>query len=112
MATPSAGAVVVVQFPFSDLTNSKLRPAVVLALAGKKDWVLCQITSKAYADSSAIEIKDTDFASGSLRQTSYARPGKLFTANESLIDSQAGLLTKDAFEQILDAVTMLLRSGL
>lgn len=75
MATPSAGAVVVVRFPFSDLTNSKLRPAVVLADAGKNDWVLCQITSKAYADPSAVEIEDADFAGGSLNQTSYARPG-------------------------------------
>ncbi len=112
MATPSAGAVVVVRFPFSDLTNSKLRPAVVSADAGKNDWVLCQITSKTYADPSAIEIKDADFASGSLNRTSYARPGKLFTANEKLIVFQIGLLKKDAFEQILNTVITLLRSGL
>jgi hypothetical protein len=34
----AAGAVVLVQFPFSDLTASKLRPAVVLAEAGRGDW--------------------------------------------------------------------------
>ena len=31
MVIPSIGAVVLVQFPFSDLTDVKLRPAVVLA---------------------------------------------------------------------------------
>jgi mRNA interferase MazF len=34
--------VVLVRFPFSDLSSSKLRPAVVLAHAGGVDWVLCQ----------------------------------------------------------------------
>ncbi|MGB7413631.1 MAG: hypothetical protein WA902_05430 [Thermosynechococcaceae cyanobacterium] len=43
MVTPTTGAVVLIPFPFSDLSDSKLRPAVVLAAAGKGDWVLCQI---------------------------------------------------------------------
>ena len=42
MVTPTAGAVVLVPFPFSDLSQAKLRPAVVLAEAGRGDWVLCQ----------------------------------------------------------------------
>lgn len=75
MGTPSAGAVVLVQFPFSDLSQSKLRPAVVLAEAERGDWVLCQITSKAYADTRAIGLQDVDLVSGSLRVASYVRPG-------------------------------------
>ena len=35
MVTPSVGLVVLVPFPFSDLSRAKLRPAVVLADAGK-----------------------------------------------------------------------------
>ena len=38
--------VVLLSFPFSDLSAQKLRPALVLADAGRDDWVLCQITSK------------------------------------------------------------------
>lgn len=111
MATPTVGAVILVPFPFSDLTNSKLRPAVVLARTGRRDWILCQITSKPYTDQIAIEIKDADFKSGTLRQTSYARPGKLFTANDNLIVSQVGQLKQEIFEQIVHAVIALLRSG-
>ena len=80
MVTPSAGAVVLVPFPFSDLSQAKLRPAVVLADAGRGDWILCQITSNPYGDPRAIELVDSSFATGSLRVVSYARPGKLFTA--------------------------------
>jgi hypothetical protein len=48
------------------LTQSKLRPAVVLASAGKGDWILCQITSKRYTDRKAIKISKADFGIGSL----------------------------------------------
>jgi mRNA interferase MazF len=54
MVTPTAGAVVLVRFPFSDLSQTKLRPAVVLADAGRGDWILCQVTSKSYGDTRAI----------------------------------------------------------
>ncbi len=39
MGTFAAGQVVIVRFPFSDLSASKLRPAVVLAEAGRGDWM-------------------------------------------------------------------------
>ena len=87
MGVPAIGAVVLVRFPFSDLSQSKLRPAVVLANAGRGDQILCQVTSKPYGDPGAIELDDTAFASGSLRVTSYARPGKLFTASPGQLES-------------------------
>ena len=112
MVTPSAGAVVLVPFPFSDLSQSKLRPAIVLADAGKGDWILCQITSNAYSDPRAIELTSSSFNSGSLRMVSYARPAKLFTANRSLLVAQAGMLTEDSLKQIINAVIELLREGI
>jgi mRNA interferase MazF len=84
MGAFAAGQIVIVHFPFSDLTASKLRPAVVLAEAGRGDWILCQITSKDYGDRRAIKLKASDFSYGSLRVTSYARPGKLFTPTPAL----------------------------
>ena len=81
MGTFAAGQVVVLPFPFSDLSRSKYRPALLIAHAGRGDWIACQITSNPYSDPHAVEIKDTDFASGGLQRISYARPGKLFTAN-------------------------------
>jgi mRNA interferase MazF len=108
MGTPSAGAVVLVQFPFSDLSQSKLRPAVVLAEAERGDWVLCQITSKAYADTRAIGLQDVDLVSGSLRVASYVRPGKLFTAHATLIKAVIGKLKEPAFYRALDGVVRVL----
>lgn len=110
MVTPSTGAVVTVLFPFSDLTSSKLRPAVVLADAGRGDWILCQLTSKSYSDPDAIQLENEDFANGSLQRTSYARPGKIFTANETLMVSQVGKLKDDSFRKVANAVIHLLQS--
>jgi len=44
MAEFIKGDIIVVPFPFSDLSKSKLRPSVVLAPSGKGDWILCQVT--------------------------------------------------------------------
>lgn len=109
MAAPARGAVVLVRFPFSDLSQSKLRPAVVLADAGRGDHVLCQVTSKPYGDPAAVVLDATAFASGSLRVTSYARPGKLFTANSDLVAGRIGLLTGNAHGRIVAAVVSLIR---
>ena len=109
MVAPSVGSVVLVPFPFSDLSQSKLRPAVVLADVGRGDWVLCQVTSSPYADANAIRLANSDFEKGSLRIVSYARPGKLFTANQGLLVSEVGILNVKAFNRLLDAVVGVLR---
>jgi hypothetical protein len=67
-----------------------LRPALVLADAGRNDWLLCQITSQPFADARAVTLVDGDFSTGGLRLRSFARPAKLFTANASLVRSVAG----------------------
>ena len=50
----AAGQVVVLPFPFSDLSRKKLSPALLLADAGRGDWIACQITSNPYADEVVI----------------------------------------------------------
>ncbi len=112
MVTPSIGSLVLLPFPFSDLSRSKKRPAIVLASAGRDDWILCQVTSNPYGDARAVTLTDQDFARGSLLRTSYARPAKLFTANRSLLLRQVGILKLDAVTKIIDIVVEILRRGL
>ena len=112
MVTPTAGAVVLVPFPFSDLSQAKLRPAIVLADVGRDDWILCQITSTPYGDPRALPLADADFATGSLHVASYARPGKLFTAHRRLMVSRVGQLNRQPFQHIVDAVIDILRSSI
>lgn len=96
-----------VQFPFSDLSQSKLRPAVCLADAGRGDWVLCQVTSKSYGDPSVIPLNAADFATGGLLTPSFARPGKLFTASAGLMVRSVGTLSPDSLNRVLAAAAAL-----
>lgn len=112
MVAPSVGAVVLVPFPFSDLTQAKLRPAAVLADVEKNDWILAQITSKPYGDSKAITITNNSLADGSLQVTSYIRPGKLFTSNTSLMVKQVGSLKKEVLKITIEAVVDIFHSGI
>jgi mRNA interferase MazF len=109
VVVPTAGAVVLVPFPFSDLSQAKLRPAVVLAAAGRGDWILCQVTSRPYGDPRAMPLIEADFASGSLRTESYARPGKLFTASLELIVAQVADLQPESLGRVVEAVVAILR---
>ena len=62
-----------------------------------------------HALSSFIE---SDFADGSLRMTSYVRPGKLFTAHSSLMIRRIGQLHNHAFQPIAEAIIRLIQSSI
>ena len=64
------GEIVVIPFPFSDLTNSKKRPALVIANSIQDDVLLAQITSKINLNEFSIEIKNKDLIKGKLPITS------------------------------------------
>ena len=111
MVALAPGGVVLVRFPFSDLSTTKLRPAVVLADAGRGNWILCQVTSKSYGDLRPFDYRMPASRWARCAVTSYARPGKLFTASQSLIVSQIGKLKSQPFRKITDSVVTLLRAS-
>ena len=53
-------------------------------------------------------IDKTDFDTGMLRLQSYARPSKLFTANEGLIISIEGTLKAEKLTEIREAIIAML----
>lgn len=106
------GEVVLIRFPFSDLSQTKLRPAVILANAGRGDWILSQVTSNPHIGTPFISLTDTSFATGSLRLVSYVLPGKLFTAHRELIVTHLGTLKSDAFNEVVETVINILRTNL
>ena len=109
MGALEPGTVVLVRFLFSDLSASKFRPAVVLAHSSGPDWILCQVTSKPYGDPRSISLLDEVFASGGLHRQSFARPGKLFTASDSIIARRVGMLTREGLKGLLNAVIEVFR---
>ena len=98
---------VVVPFPFSDLTATKRRPALVVASLPGHDIILCQITSQAFTDPRAITLTEQDFASGGLRRESYVRPTRLFTADSNLVLQRAGTLRLSSLQTVIAALIRL-----
>lgn len=112
MVSLSTGAVVVVRFPFSVLTSSKFRPAVVLAVIGDSEAILCQVTSNPYADASAIALPPAAFSSGNPKATGFARPMKVFTEETSIITSVVGRLKAEPFRQVVESLITILSRAL
>jgi mRNA interferase MazF len=104
-----AGDIVVVPFPFSDLSQSKRRPALVLAALTGDDLILCQITSRSVSDRYAVEIDTEDFISGSLSQVSNIRPNRLFTADRSIVVYKVGEISTEKLQMAIDRVVNILR---
>ena len=102
------GDVVVVPFPFSDLTETKRRPALVLAELDGVDRILCQITSQQFRDRYAVPLNESDFETGSLRKISNIRPNRIFTADGKIILYKAGHLKSDKVDAALKMVIRIL----
>lgn len=103
------GDVVVVPFPFSDLTHAKRRPALVVAEFVGDDLLLCQITSQRIRDNYAVTIDEDDFETGTLRQRSHVRPNRLFTADQQIILYRAGRLKAEKVKEVVDRIISALR---
>ena len=104
MARFVKGDIIVVPFPFSDLTQAKRRPA----LEGN-DLILCQITSQSVRDNYAILLDDKDFNTGSLKQSSNIRPNRIFTADNHIVLYRVGDLKLDKFNEIIEKVIEIIR---
>jgi len=102
------GDIVVIPFPFSDLSGSKRRPALVIADIEGEDVILCQITSVARNDNYAVPIDSSDFESGSLPVKSFVRPNKIFTASRRLILYATCRLQPETMHTITAAIVKIL----
>ncbi len=103
------GDVVVVPFPFSDLTRAKRRPALVVTQLDGDDLILCQITSQSVRDRYAIIIEEADFEKGSLKQTSNVRPNRIFTADSSIVLYRVGHLSYYKIREVIDRIVNILQ---
>ena len=84
------GDIIVVKFPFTDGSEFKKRPALVVSneLVNKTgDYLIVQITSKINNDGLSVSIENNDFLLN-LPLKSYIRTHKIFTVNESLVLSK------------------------
>lgn len=87
------GDIVLIPFPFSDLTGNKLRPAVVL-IASDFDVTVCFITTQ-FQWQTEFDIQLKPSRLNGLKKTSLLRIGKFSTIDKSLILGRIGRIDKN-----------------
>lgn len=87
------GDVVLVPFPYSDLSGAKKRPVLVLADLSRDDAIVCQITTQIVNDGYSVEIKNSDLVAGKLLKASYVRPNRLFTVDTNIVENKIGAIS-------------------
>ena len=100
------GKVVLVPFPFDDLSSTKVRPAICLTepVGTHRHVVIAFITSQIPSElldtDIVLDINRTDFASTGLRVTSALRLHRLITVSTSIIRRHLGTLSADLQQEV------------
>lgn len=100
----ATGDIVLLPFPFSDLSSQKKRPALVLTppdTAG--DFIALAITSRP-TPLPAIALSDDDLLTGHLPKPSWIRTEKVFTFSQSLVVAHVATLKPAILQQALHAL--------
>ncbi|MGZ3946176.1 MAG: type II toxin-antitoxin system PemK/MazF family toxin [Mucilaginibacter sp.] len=103
------GDVVVIPFPFSDLSGTKKRPALVLADLPGDDILLCQITSQNTKNQFALALTLSDFSTGSLPLASNIRPTRIFTADKNIIIRKSGTIKTAVMQKVINLLIDILK---
>jgi len=103
----SQGDVVLVPFPFTDLTAIKQRPALVLSPERlnklRADLIVAAITSQipeALNDDEVL-LSEADLRAGGLPKRSMVKLGKIFTIHQGLIRKKLGRVLQSTLQEIM-----------
>lgn len=90
------GDIVLVPFPFSDLSSVKTRPALVVSNGTLKgdDVILCAITSQK-SSIHEVQIYNKNLLRGSLPFTSYIRANKIVSLKKTIIRKIVARISKE-----------------
>ena len=103
--------IVLVPFPYSDLSALKYRPALIISnsLVNKtEDRLCCLVTSQPSSEGILLEIKD--FENGKLAFKSRVKPHRIFTSNIRIIKKKLCSVTDDFHNKVLDELYRYLKS--
>ena len=110
------GKVVLIQFPFDDLSSSKVRPAYCLtnSIGTYQHVIFALITSRVEKFSSEtnlrIDSSSADFSESGLIKPSVVRLDHLITLRRSMIRRELGSLSSDTQSVIAKILCQLLKA--
>ncbi len=94
------GDIVVLSFPYSDLSNIKKRPALVIATTKGHNIILSQITTVQRNNEDLVHLTKKDFTKGHLNKDSFINISQILTAKESRINYKVGKLGNPKIKEV------------
>lgn len=106
------GKIVLIPFPFTDLTIAKLRPALVIH-EGKRDVVVTFISSRIPTEASATDVlitsKHPAFRKTGLKTDSVIKLDKIATVLKELIVGELGEIDENLRKEINEKLAMIFK---
>ena len=106
--------IILVPFPYSDLSSSKKRPVLVVSNNQYNklfdDVVVCVITSNTRMDNYSLEISDNDLEIGTMPEPSVIKTHKLFTIHKSRVLKKFSSVEEKFFEKVRKKIHELVES--
>lgn len=100
------GQIVLVPFPYTDLSGAKLRPVLLLRKTSNRfdDWLVCMVSSQlqqAEVDfDELVSPSDSDFAASGLKAASVVRIGRLAVIEGAFLAGCIGSIGSDRLGRI------------
>ncbi len=106
------GDIVLIPFPYSDLSTTKQRPVLVLSNTDynkvQSDLIVAAITSNLISKTYTIQITADDLDEGQLRTTSIVRADKIYTLSNQIVIKKFGHLKPLIFSEVKKQLMLLL----
>jgi len=103
-----------VKLPFSNLKESKVRPAVIVSNNNynkdSPDIVVCAVTSKLKENKYSVLIENKDLSSGNLPIKSRVRADKILQIEKDLVIRPFAKLANKSFNKVTNKIVHLIKS--
>ncbi|MEO8108393.1 MAG: type II toxin-antitoxin system PemK/MazF family toxin [Ginsengibacter sp.] len=105
--------IILVPFPYSDLSSSKRRPVLVISNNNYNknypDILVIVITSNLFKDDYSVELQNNDLDVGVLPEQSIIKCHKLFTIDQSRVLKRFSIVSVAKFDEVIVFLNKLIR---
>lgn len=101
--------ILIVPFPFTDLTSIKQRPVLVISNDkynfSTEDIIVCGITSNLKDTRCSVLIENKNLTDGKIPTISRIKVDKIITLKKSLVKKKIGRLNDETFEKVKSEIS-------
>ena len=109
MTTFNKQDIVLVPFPFSELSFSKKRPALVLAYIASRDELICLMLTSTTKVDAFVDIPINNLEGTGLPKPTVARTSRLFTLKGYMVVKRIGKLNYNDYEKITNKIVQTIK---